>query len=129
MALSERQTALLDLIKQIASTNGVGNTGLNTDLSLDLPGFDFDLGIGVGGGGGTGTNPPSTPPTNTNTNTPQTLRDVLMNLVNEQVEITTPFGIVSGTLLAVKSDYIVVIENTGDQALVRIEKIELVSEL
>lgn len=125
LALSDRQTALLDLIKQITSSNAAGNTGLNTDLSLGLPGLDIDLdlGIGIGGGGSTGTTPP-TPPT-----TPKTLRDVLLGLVNEQVQITTPFDVVTGTLLLVKNDYVVIIENAGDQVLIRIDKIELVSEM
>lgn len=128
MAISDRQTALLDLIKQIASQNAVGNTGLSTDFSLGLPGLDvgFDLGIGTGGGG-TGTNPPDT--SDPDTDTPQTLRDVLSDLVNEQVQITTPFDLVTGTLLLVKDDYIVMIENSGDQVLIRIDKIELVSEI
>ncbi|MBM7599731.1 hypothetical protein JOC34_002099 [Virgibacillus halotolerans] len=118
MAQTEQQTAILELIKQLA-----GNTGFNTDTSLNLPGLDIDVGIGIGGSGSTGTTPP-TPPT-----TPTTLRDVLLGLVNEQVQITTPFGMVTGTLLVVKNDYIVMIENAGDQVLVRIDKIELVSEL
>nr|AGQ45433.1 hypothetical protein [Bacillaceae bacterium JMAK1] len=60
--------------------------------------------------------------------TPSTLRDLLCSLVGEQVQITTEFGIVAGTLIAVQTDYIVLIE-TGDQVLVRIEKIESFNEL
>lgn len=58
-----------------------------------------------------------------------TLRQVLLNLLNEQVQITTPFGVMTGTLLAVKRDYIVLIDAAGDQILIPLKKIELVSEL
>lgn len=49
--------------------------------------------------------------------------------MNELVEITTPFGTITGTLLQVLDDYIVMLENTGDRVLARIDKIELVNEL
>ncbi|WBX80857.1 DUF2642 domain-containing protein [Virgibacillus salarius] len=61
--------------------------------------------------------------------TPSTIRELLQSLVNEQIEITTPFGTVTGTLLMVRSDYVVLIENTGEQTLIRINKIELITEL
>ncbi|GAA0424458.1 DUF2642 domain-containing protein [Agaribacter marinus] len=61
--------------------------------------------------------------------TPSTIRELLQSLVNEQIEITTPFGTVTGTLLKVRSDYVVLIENTGEQTLIRINKIELITEL
>ncbi|WP_245837291.1 DUF2642 domain-containing protein [Virgibacillus phasianinus] len=125
MALTNRQTTLLGLLNQL-SQNLSTNSGLNTDVSLDLPGLDVDVDIGVGGGNGGGTIP--TPPPTTPT-TPTTLREVLVGLVNEQVQVTTPFGPVTGTLLVVKDDYIVIIEASGDQVLVRIDKIELVSEV
>lgn len=57
-----------------------------------------------------------------------TFRDVLLSLVNEQIEVTTPFGIITGTLIAVREDYIVLIEDIGDQVHVQISKIELVTE-
>ena len=123
MALTNRQKALLGLINQIASPNAAGNTGLNTDFSVGLPGLDVDFDVNFGGGGGdSGTN--TCPP-----NSPTTLRELLCSLVNEQVQVTTPFDTVTGTLIAVKSDYIVIVESSGAQVLVRIEKIELVSEL
>lgn len=62
-------------------------------------------------------------------NTPQTIIDVLCSLINEQVEITVPFGVVTGTLLDVKRDYIIILENTGDQVLVPTENIESVSPM
>lgn len=121
---TERKRRLLNLVNQLtqnlpSTTNG---SLLSENVSLNLPGLglDFDLDLG-GGGGGSGSG--STPP-----NTPTTLRELLLSLVNEQVEVTTPFGVVTGTLIAVRDDYIVLIENTGDQVLVQIDNIELVSE-
>ncbi|MUK87444.1 DUF2642 domain-containing protein [Ornithinibacillus sp. L9] len=64
-----------------------------------------------------------------NPNIPRTLREVLLSLINEQVQVTTPFGPITGTLLVVKCDYIVIVEASGAQVLVPIDKIELVSEL
>lgn len=62
-------------------------------------------------------------------NTLQTIIDVLCSLINDQVDITTPFGVITGTLLDVKRDYIVVLEDSGDQVLVRTSKIESVSPM
>ncbi|SDI86575.1 DUF2642 domain-containing protein [Natribacillus halophilus] len=60
---------------------------------------------------------------------PNTLRDLLCTLVGNQVQVTTPFGEVAGTLIAVRDDYIVMVDDTGTQVLVRIDVIEAVSEL
>lgn len=62
-------------------------------------------------------------------NTPETIIDVLCTLINEQVDVITPFGVITGTLLEVKSDYIVILEDTGAQVLVRTDKIESVSPI
>ncbi|MDY7043819.1 MULTISPECIES: DUF2642 domain-containing protein [unclassified Virgibacillus] len=61
--------------------------------------------------------------------TPSKIKQVLLNLINEQVQITTAFGMVTGTVDQVKNDYTVIIEGSGDQVLVRLYKIELISEL
>ncbi|QDP39287.1 DUF2642 domain-containing protein [Radiobacillus deserti] len=122
MALNSRQQALMQLLRQL-SQNLANNNGQGVDLAdLDID-LDVDLNIGGGDENGDGGEVPSIP------GTPTTLRQVLLSLLNEQVEVTTPFGTVTGTLLAVRDDYIVIIESTGDQVLVRIEKIEFVSEL
>ncbi len=131
MALTNRQRYLLQLTNQLSqnlittnNTDANANNGVSNNVSIDFPGFEFNAGIDFGFD--TGAEAPSEP-----TPTPDTtsLRDVLMDLVNEQVEVTTPFGPVTGTLISVKSDYIVLIEADGSQVLVRIEKIELVSNL
>ncbi|SFQ31778.1 DUF2642 domain-containing protein [Salibacterium halotolerans] len=77
-------------------------------------------------GGGTSSNNDTT---TCSPNTPDTLREVLCSLVGEQIEVTTPFGVVDGTLLSVQSDYIVLVDDTGAQVLVRYENIETVNEL
>ncbi|MBT2217928.1 DUF2642 domain-containing protein [Virgibacillus dakarensis] len=126
MALTSRQANLLRVLNQL-SQNIAANSGLNTDLSVDLPGLDVDLnvGIGDGSGNGSGNGSETCPPT-----TPTTIREVLCNALNEQVQVTTPFGMVSGLLIAVRNDYIVLIESgTGDQVLVRIDKIEFISQM
>ncbi|MEN1967134.1 DUF2642 domain-containing protein [Lentibacillus sp. N15] len=121
MALTNRQRELLNFLNQLSQS--ISNSGLSNDFSLNLPGLNVDFDVDIGGSGsGGGTIP--TPP-----DTPKTIRDVLMNLLNEQVQITTPFDTVTGTLIAVKDDYVVLVEGNGDQTLVRIDKIEFVGEM
>lgn len=110
MALTNRQKALLGLLNQMSEN--LSADGQNVSV---LPGIDFNIGC---------KDPDTTPPS-----TPTTFREVLLDLVNEQVQVTTPFGAVTGTLIMVKNDYIVIIEASLDQVLVRIDKIELISEL
>lgn len=57
---------------------------------------------------------------------PITKRELLSSLIGKQIEVSTPFGFLSGTLLASKKDYIVLIDETDAQVLVRIKKIETV---
>ncbi|MFD1415603.1 DUF2642 domain-containing protein [Oceanobacillus jeddahense] len=128
--LTERQRKLVNLLNLLSqnavTTNSANDTSndstLSNHFSLNLPGFSLDsnnnLNLGFGNWGGGTPAPPSTP-----TN----IREVLLSLVNEQVQVTTPFDTISGTLLAVQDDYVVIIEASGAQALVRIEKIEFVS--
>ncbi|QKY71112.1 DUF2642 domain-containing protein [Lentibacillus sp. CBA3610] len=129
--LTNRQQNLLQLANQLSqnlvnnNTGTANNVGLNKNVSLDLPGIDFDAGLNLGLGSDDRTGAPADPPPTT----PTTLRDVLLGLVNEQVEVTTPFGPVTGTLIAVRDDYVVLVETDGAQALVPFENIELVSEL
>ncbi|WP_420843800.1 DUF2642 domain-containing protein [Lentibacillus sediminis] len=60
---------------------------------------------------------------------PRTRRELLCSLVGEQVTVTTPFAPITGTLIAVRCDYIVIIEGTGEQVLVRIDSVVLVNPL
>ncbi|MFA1822876.1 DUF2642 domain-containing protein [Virgibacillus oceani] len=122
--LTDRQRNLLNLANQLSQNIiSPGENSLNHNASVNIPGLglNVDHSLGIGG--------TETPPTPPEPEPPTTLRDVLLSLVNEQVEVTTPFDMVTGTLLLVRDDYVVVVENTGAQVLVRIDKIELVNEL
>ncbi len=114
---------MLNMINQMSQNTSLA-LARNSDFAVDFPsvGINADLG-GVSFSKPSCPTPPSPGPI-----TPETLRELLLTLVNEQVQVTTPFGEVSGLLLAVRNDYIVIIE-AGSQVLVRIDKIELVSEL
>ncbi|GAB3790834.1 DUF2642 domain-containing protein [Virgibacillus kimchii] len=123
--LTDRQRNLLCLANQLSQNMmTTDDSNSNPSVSVDLPGIDFDVDLGFGRR--ETETPPSTPTTPA---TPATIREVMQSLVNEQVEITTPFDMITGTLLLVRDDYVVVVENSGAQVLVRIDKIELVSEL
>ncbi|GIO21494.1 DUF2642 domain-containing protein [Oceanobacillus sp. J11TS1] len=100
------------------------DSSLSNSFSLDLLGllrlaadFNLDLGIGNGGGGTPG-----------NPGNPTKMREILQGLVNKPVQVTTPFDTISGTLLGVLEDYIVIIEETGSQVLVALDKIEFVGQ-
>ena len=124
--LTDRQRNLLNLINQM-SQNTSSALAANSGVAIDFPSVDLNVDLG-----GISITPPSTIPTPTpptpDPTTPETLRDLLLTLVNEQVQVTTPFGDVSGLLLAVRDDYIVLVD-AGSQVLIRIDKIELVSEI
>jgi len=60
---------------------------------------------------------------------PRTLRTLLLRLQGEQVAILTPFDTYTGTLIAVRSDYVVLIQSGGSLIFVRIPKIETVTKL
>lgn len=122
--LTDRQRNLLRLINQM-SQNTTSVLERSADYSVEFPSVDLNVDLG----GVSKSRPPATPPSTPAPPTvPTTLRELLLSLVNEQVEVTTPIGAVSGLLLMVRDDYIVLIED-GSQVLIRIEKIELVSEL
>lgn len=122
--LTDRQRNLLRLINQM-SQNTTSVLERSADYSVEFPSVDLNVDLG----GVSRSRPPATPPSTPAPPTvPTTLIELLLSLVNEQVEVTTPIGAVSGLLLMVRDDYIVLIED-GSQVLIRIEKIELVSEL
>ncbi|MBM7680947.1 hypothetical protein JOD43_001113 [Pullulanibacillus pueri] len=102
----------MNLLNQL---NQQQQSGLNLDLSFLL---DGSLNLSRSG---------STTPTPTPT-TPTSISELLESLVGQQVQLTTPFDTITGTLIAVRSDYVVVVENSGDQVLVKLDKIELVTE-
>lgn len=125
-----RQRVLLTLLNQISQNLGNLNTNAsnttNSNISIDLPGIDFDVSL-------PDLNPsiPSTPSTPSTPSDPQpdTIREVLLNLLNQQVEVTLAFDTITGTLSSVQDDYVVIIEGDGSLVLVPINQIELVNEL
>ncbi|WP_165351744.1 DUF2642 domain-containing protein [Priestia megaterium] len=119
MALSSAQrTELLRRLLELPQnlTNSVTNSS-SGNISLDLPGVDVNINLPLLG---TGASTPSTP---------TDLRSYLSTLLNEQVEITTPGDTNTGTLVAVKSDYIALIESSGTTVLIPISSIETVRKL
>ncbi|MEF2291316.1 MULTISPECIES: DUF2642 domain-containing protein [Virgibacillus] len=60
---------------------------------------------------------------------PSTVREALLELLSQDVQITTNFGMITGTVSQVKDDYTVITEVTNAQVLVPIDKIELLSEV
>ena len=123
--LTDRQRNLLGLINQM-SQNTTTAIGTNSGVAIDFP--SVDLNVDLGGVSIGRPTPTPIPPTPIPPAIPTTMRELLLTLVNEQVQVTVPFGTVSGLLLTVRDDYIVVIE-AGSQVLIRIDKIEFVSEL
>ncbi len=124
--LTDRQRNLLGLLN-LLSQNTFNNNSTSDDstlsnsFSLNLPGLNLDLdqSLNLDFGFGRGRTPA----------TPTTIREVLLGLVNEQVQVTTPFDTITGTLLNVQNDYITMIEASGAQVLTQIEKIEFVSNM
>jgi len=135
--LTERQRNLLQLANLLSQNlmNSNEGHGVNREFSINLPGFNYnsDLNLGFGSESPDTESPETESPDN---GTPPsedpeestTINDVLRDLVNEQIEVTTPFGPVTGTLLAVRDDYIVIVDLNGNQVLVRTDQIELVSD-
>ncbi|SRR5690606_15559050 len=123
MPLTERQRNLLRLIQQLNQNLLTSSENLTSNSLVDL-GIDFNLDLNIGGSrGGNGT-PPVTPP-----GAPSSMRELFTSLLQERVEITVPFGILTGTVISVQNDYVVLISDTGEQELVRYENIESVNAL
>ncbi|WP_085523142.1 DUF2642 domain-containing protein [Tuberibacillus sp. Marseille-P3662] len=119
-----RQRVLLTLLNQISQNLGNLNTNAsnttNSNISIDFPGIDVDVSLPDLN--------PSTPSTPSDPQ-PDTIREVLLNLLNQQVEVTLAFDTITGTLSSVQDDYVVIIEGDGSLVLVPINQIELVNEL
>ncbi|MGG0718530.1 hypothetical protein ABE096_13180 [Robertmurraya massiliosenegalensis] len=59
----------------------------------------------------------------------QTLRAFLTNLLNEQVTISTPLEPITGTLIAVQRDYVVMVESDGSLVLIPLSQVQTVTEM
>ncbi|WP_133243469.1 DUF2642 domain-containing protein [Pueribacillus theae] len=117
MALNSetRQRLLTMLLSQISQN--LNNVAENSNISINLPGID--LGI---------TLPDLIPSPPTEPGTPGSIKEVLSNLLNKQAAVTTAFDTVTGTVAAVKDDYVAMIEGDGSQVLIPFDQIESVSE-
>lgn len=116
---SEARTQLLRRLLQLTQPQTTSTStellGLNLDvLGRDVLNLDLSLPITLPG---------------TSPSTPTTLREYLLTLLNEQVQISTPFDTLTGTLMAVQNDYVVLVESTGSLVFVTISQIETVTEL
>ncbi|WP_368780988.1 DUF2642 domain-containing protein [Alicyclobacillus fastidiosus] len=58
---------------------------------------------------------------------PANLRQALLHLLDQNVVITTQFESITGTLIRVERDYVVVVETTSNIVLIPIRKIESVT--
>ncbi|WP_377520491.1 DUF2642 domain-containing protein [Priestia megaterium] len=58
-----------------------------------------------------------------------TLRNDLTNRINQTVQLSTEYDTLSGVLLAVLSDYVVLVESDGTMHFVNLSKIETVASL
>ena len=117
LALSSeaRQRLLASILNQISQS--LNNLTENSNISINLPGID--LGISL---------PDLIPSPPTEPGTPGSIREVLSNLLNKQAGVTTAFDTITGTVAAVKVDYVVMIEGDGSQVLIPFDQIESVSE-
>lgn len=114
-----KQRALSTILNQISQTlkNLNANDSENSDpnISINVPGID--LGITL-------PNLLPSAPTAPTTSQPSMLREALLNYLNEQIAVTTAFDTITGTLSAVETDYIVIVEGNGSIVLIPIDQIE-----
>ncbi|MEJ9227121.1 DUF2642 domain-containing protein [Priestia aryabhattai] len=121
MALSSEKRAellrRLNALSQNLINTPDASTSSGTDLlDLNLPGLSLDIDLP-----NLGSLFPSTP---------NSIRSLLSSLVGKQVLLATPYDSqLSGTLLAVESDYVVLVETDGSLNYVNISKIEAVTAL
>ncbi len=116
---SEARTQLLKRLLQLTQSQTTSTStellGLNLDvLGRDLLNLDLSLPITLPG---------------TGSSTPTTLPGYLTTLLNKQVQISTPFDTLTGTLMAVQNDYVVLMETAGSLVFVAISQIETVTGL
>ncbi|WP_164670856.1 DUF2642 domain-containing protein [Virgibacillus doumboii] len=126
--LTNRQRNLLRMANQFSqnlidnNTDSNDDNGLESNVSVDLPGVDLNAGVSFDFNGDPDNGPDNGP------DEPTTLRELLFELRNEQVQVNTPAGPVSGTLIAVRENYIVLVEDDGSQVFVPVDSIEVISD-
>ncbi|WEA47261.1 DUF2642 domain-containing protein [Priestia aryabhattai] len=121
MALSSEKRAELlrrlnALTQNLTNTTDASTATGGDLLDLNLPGLSLDIDLP-----NLGSLFPSTP---------NSIRSLLSSLVGKQVVIATPYDPqLSGTVLSVESDYVVLVETDGSLDYVNISKIETVTAL
>lgn len=117
---SEKKAELLrklsSLSQNLTSTTDTSTATGSDLLDLNLPGLSLDISLpNLGSIGST---------------TPNSIRSLLSSLVGQQVLIATPFDPqLSGTLISVEGDYVVLVQADGSLDYVNISKIESVIKL
>ncbi|GEO24329.1 hypothetical protein AAC03nite_01140 [Alicyclobacillus acidoterrestris] len=116
---AERAQQLIDAVQQgVANSNA--NLNVNAAGSISVGGTNIFQSLEnllanlIGGLGG---NPAE----------PASIRQVLLNNLNQNVVISTAFEPVTGTIIAVERDYVVVVETTSNVVLIPIAQIEAVT--
>lgn len=114
---SEKKAELLRRLNALSQNLTTTTTTAGSDLlDLSLPGLNLDINLPDLGLIGT--------------TTPTSIRSLLSSLVGEQVLIATPYDPqLSGTLLSVESDYVILVQTDGSLDYVNISKIESVTKL
>lgn len=117
---SEKRAELLRrlnaLTQNLTNTTDASTATGGDLLDLNLPGLSLDIDLP-----NLGSLFPSTP---------NSIRSLLSSLVGKQVVIATPYDPqLSGTVLSVESDYVVLVETDGSLDYVNISKIETVTAL
>lgn len=113
---SEKKAELLRRLNALSQNLTTTTTAGSDLLDLSLPGLNLDINLPDLGLLGT--------------TTPTSIRSLLSSLVGEQVLIATPYDPqLSGTLLSVESDYIILVQTDGSLDYVNISKIESVTKL
>ncbi|WP_043978861.1 DUF2642 domain-containing protein [Priestia megaterium] len=108
---------LLRRLLQLSQSQTTSSTTADANLSLDLPGINIDLNMGS-------SSLPSLP------SSPISMRDTLLTLLNKEVTIETSSGEdITGTLIAVKTDYVALVAAvTQNLTFVRIPRIVSVQQ-
>lgn len=100
---------LVALTQRLTPTDSA-NCGIDFSFMIDLLGIDLDFSIHL---------PCPNPPT------PGGLEQYLY----KEIVVTTPSEVISGTLIAIQEDYIVMVEFDGSLVLIPLDKIEEVNEI
>lgn len=119
---SEARTQLLQRLLNLSQNVATPDASSLGNISLDL-----------GNLGGLDLNLPNLRsllcPSSTTPSAPTDMSSYLTTLLNKSVEIATPGDTNTGTLAAVKSDYIALIGNTGTTVLIPMSAIDAVRAL